>query len=187
MKRITFVLALLLLCVGQLAYAQTIKVTGTVTDAADGQPLTDVGVMVKGTTNGVVTDLNGQYVINVRRDAVLVFKMQGYTDQEVAVNGRSVINVALSMDATQLEDVIVVGYGTGRKISTVVGSAQTVKAKALKDKPVINAADALQGQVAGLQVYTSSGDPSATVSMRIRGVNSLQASTTPLFVLDGTH
>lgn len=186
MKRITFVLALLLLCVGQLAYAQTIKVTGTVTDAADGQPLTDVGVMVKGTTNGVVTDLNGQYVINVRRDAVLVFKMQGYTDQEVAVNGRSVINVALSMDATQLEDVIVVGYGTGRKISTVVGSAQTVKAKALKDKPVINAADALQGQVAGLQVYTSSGDPSATVSMRIRGVNSLQASTTPLFVLDGT-
>lgn len=186
MKRITFVLALLLLCVGQLAYAQTIKVTGTVTDAADGQPLTDVGVMVKGTTNGVVTDLNGQYVINVRRDAVLVFKMQGYTDQEVAVNGRSVINVALSMDAEQLEDVIVVGYGTGRKISTVVGSAQTVKAKALKDKPVINAADALQGQVAGLQVYTSSGDPSATVSMRIRGVNSLQASTTPLFVLDGT-
>lgn len=186
MKRITFVLALLLLCVGQLAYAQTIKVTGTVTDAADGQPLTDVGVMVKGTTNGVVTDLNGQYVINVRRDAILVFKMQGYTDQEVAVNGRSVINVALSMDATQLEDVIVVGYGTGRKISTVVGSAQTVKAKALKDKPVINAADALQGQVAGLQVYTSSGDPSATVSMRIRGVNSLQASTTPLFVLDGT-
>ncbi|MBR0315066.1 MAG: TonB-dependent receptor [Bacteroidales bacterium] len=179
-------MALLLLCVGQLAYAQTIKVTGTVTDAADGQPLTDVGVMVKGTTNGVVTDLNGQYVINVRRDAVLVFKMQGYTDQEVAVNGRSVINVALSMDATQLEDVIVVGYGTGRKISTVVGSAQTVKAKALKDKPVINAADALQGQVAGLQVYTSSGDPSATVSMRIRGVNSLQASTTPLFVLDGT-
>ena len=135
MKRITFVLALLLLCVGQLAYAQTIKVTGTVTDAADGQPLTDVGVMVKGTTNGVVTDLNGQYVINVRRDAVLVFKMQGYTDQEVAVNGRSVINVALSMDATQLEDVIVVGYGTGRKISTVVGSAQTVKATTLKDRP----------------------------------------------------
>lgn len=186
MKRITFVLALLLLCVGQLAYAQTIKVTGTVTDAADNEPLPGVGVQVKGTTNGVATDVNGQYVINVRRDAVLVFTSVGYTTQEVPVNGRSVVNVALSSDATQLEDVIVVGYGTGRKISTVVGSAQTVKAKALKDKPVINAADALQGQVAGLQVYTSSGDPSATVSMRIRGVNSLQASTAPLFVLDGT-
>lgn len=186
MKRITFVLALLLLCVGQLAYAQTIKVTGTVSDAADNEPLIGAGVMVKGTTNGVATDANGQFVINVRRDAVLVFTYQGYATQEVAVNGRSVINVALQNEATTLEDVIIVGYGTGRKISTVVGSAQTVKAKALKDKPVINAADALQGQVAGLQVYTSSGDPSATVSMRIRGVNSLQASTTPLFVLDGT-
>ena len=186
MKRITFVLALLLLCVGQLAYAQTIKVTGTVSDAADNEPLIGAGVMVKGTTNGVATDANGQYVINVRRDAVLVFTYQGYATQEIAVNGRSVINVSLQNETTQLEDVIVVGYGTGRKISTVVGSAQTVKAKALKDKPVINAADALQGQVAGLQVYTSSGDPSATVSMRIRGVNSLEASTTPLFVLDGT-
>ena len=186
MKRITFVLTLLLLCVGQLAYAQTIKVTGTVSDAADNEPLIGAGVMVKGTTNGVATDANGQYVINVRRDAVLVFTYQGYATQEIAVNGRSVINVSLQNETTQLEDIIVVGYGTGRKISTVVGSAQTVKAKALKDKPVINAADALQGQVAGLQVYTSSGDPSATVSMRIRGVNSLQASTTPLFVLDGT-
>ncbi|MBO7561281.1 MAG: TonB-dependent receptor [Bacteroidales bacterium] len=186
MKRITFVLALLLLCVGQLAYAQTIKVTGTVIDEATNEPVIAAGVMVKGTTNGVATDANGQYVINVRRDAVLVFSSVGYTTQEIPVNGRSVINVSLKADTETLEDVIVVGYGTGRKISTVVGSAQTVKAKALKDKPVINAADALQGQVAGLQVYTSSGDPSATVSMRIRGVNSLEASTTPLFVLDGT-
>lgn len=186
MKRITFVLALLLLCVGQFAFAQTIKVTGTVTDASDGSTLPAADVIVKGTTTGVATDGNGQFVINVRRDAVLVFSYQGYATQEIAVNGRSVINVALQSDNIALEDIIVVGYGTGRKISTVVGSAQTVKAKALKDKPVINAADALQGQVAGLQVYTSSGDPSATVSMRIRGVNSLQASTTPLFVLDGT-
>ena len=186
MKRITFVLALLLLCVGQFAFAQTIKVTGTVTDASDGSTLPAADVIVKGTTTGVATDGNGQFVINVRRDAVLVFSYQGYATQEIAVNGRSVINVALQSDNTVLDDIIVVGYGTGRKISTVVGSAQTVKAKALKDKPVINAADALQGQVAGLQVYTSSGDPSATVSMRIRGVNSLEASTTPLFVLDGT-
>ncbi len=186
MKRITFVLALLLLCVGQFAFAQTIKVTGTVSDAADNEPLIGAGVVVKGTLNGVATDPNGQYVINVSRDAVLVFTYQGYATQEIPVNGRSVINVQLQNEAESLEQVIVLGYGTARKISTVVGSAQTVKSKALKDKPVINAADALQGQVAGLQVYTSSGDPSATVSMRIRGVNSLQASTTPLFVLDGT-
>ena len=108
MKRITFVLALLLLCVGQLAYAQTIKVTGTVSDAADNEPLIGAGVMVKGTTNGVATDANGQFVINVRRDAVLVFTYQGYATQEVAVNGRSVINVALQNEATTLEDVIIV-------------------------------------------------------------------------------
>ncbi len=185
MKRITFVLALLLLCVGQFAYAQTIKVTGTVTDAATNEPLYGAGVMVKGTTSGVATDANGQYVINVRRDAVLVVSYQGYTTQEVPINGRSVINVALQEDATMLETTIVVGYGSARKISSVVGSAETVKAKALKDKPIINAGDALQGTAAGLQVYTSSGDPAANVSMRIRGVNSLNASTDPLIVLDG--
>ena len=186
MKRITFVLALLLLCLPQFGWAQTIKVTGTVTGASDGEPVAGATVMVKGTKTGTAADGNGQYVLNARRDAVLVFTAVGYTAQEVPVNGRTVINVSLAEDAQILEPTIVVGYGSARKISSVVGSAQTVKAKALKDKPVINAADALQGQVAGLQVYTSSGDPSATVSMRIRGVNSLQASTAPLFVLDGT-
>lgn len=186
MKRITFVLALLLLCLPQFGWAQTIKVTGTVTGASDGEPVAGATVMVKGTKTGTAADGNGQYVLNARRDAVLVFTAVGYTAQEVPVNGRTVINVSLAEDAQILEPTIVVGYGSARKISSVVGSAQTVKAKALKDKPVINAADALQGQVAGLQVYTSSGDPAATVSMRIRGVNSLQASTAPLFVLDGT-
>ncbi|MBR4805053.1 MAG: carboxypeptidase-like regulatory domain-containing protein, partial [Bacteroidales bacterium] len=181
MKRITFVLALLLLCLPQFGWAQTIKVTGTVTGASDGEPVAGATVMVKGTKTGTAADGNGQYVLNARRDAVLVFTAVGYTAQEVPVNGRTVINVSLAEDAQILEPTIVVGYGSARKISSVVGSAQTVKAKALKDKPVINAADALQGQVAGLQVYTSSGDPSATVSMRIRGVNSLEASTAPLF------
>ena len=186
MKRITFVLGLLLLLSFSSALAQTIKVTGTVIGKSDKEPIPGADVIVKGTKSGTATDANGQYVINVRRDAVLVFSFMGYKTLEVPVNGKSVIDVALEEDAEMLEPTIVIGYGTARKISSVVGSAQTVKAKTLKDKPVINAGDALQGAVAGLQVYTSSGDPSATVSMRIRGVSSLTSSTTPLFVLDGT-
>jgi len=186
MKRITFVLALLLLCVPQFMGAQTIKVTGTVTSATEKYPLEGTGVMVKGTKNGVATDYNGQYVINVRKDAVLVFSSVGYKNVEIPVNGRSVINVAMEEDANLLAETIVVGYGSAKKLSTVVGAATTVKAKTLKDKPTINVADALQGQVAGLQIYSSSGDPGATVSMRLRGVNSINASNTPLFILDGS-
>ncbi|MCI1719556.1 MAG: TonB-dependent receptor [Bacteroidales bacterium] len=186
MKRITFVLALLLLCVPQFIGAQTIKVTGTVTSATEKYPLEGTGVMIRGTKNGVATDYNGQYVINVRKDAVLVFSSVGYKTVEIPVNGRSVINVAMEEDANLLTETIVVGYGTAKKISNVVGAAATVKAKVLQNRPVINAGDALQGQVAGLQVYSSSGDPSATVSMRLRGVNSIYASTDPLFILDGS-
>ncbi|MDD3911310.1 MAG: carboxypeptidase-like regulatory domain-containing protein [Bacteroidales bacterium] len=160
MKRITFVLALLLLCVPQFMGAQTMKVTGTVTSATEKYPLEGTGVMVKGTKNGVATDYNGQYVINVRKDAVLVFSSVGYKTVEIPVNGRSVINVAMEEDANLLAETIVVGYGSAKKLSTVVGAATTVKAKTLKDKPTINVADALQGQVAGLQIYSSSGDPS---------------------------
>lgn len=183
MKRITFVFALLLLCISQVAWAQTIRVTGTVADAKTGDPLPDASVTVKGTTAGVSTDVNGKYTIEVSRNAVLVFGFTNYKNLEIPVNGRTVVDALLEEDGL-LEEAIIVGYGTARKL-TQVGSAAVVKTKAIKDRPTINVGDALQGQVAGLQVYSSSGDPSATVSMRIRGVSSINASTTPLFVLDG--
>lgn len=186
MKRITFVLALLLMCISQVSNAQSIRVTGTVFGAADKYPLEGAGVMVKGTKNGVATDYNGQFVINVSKDAVLIFTSVGYKSQEVPVNGKSVINVELEEDLEMLETTIVVGYGTAKKISSVVGAATAVKAKAIQDKPVVNVGDALQGQVAGLQVFTSSGDVNDNVSMRLRGVNSIYASNSPLFILDGT-
>ena len=185
MKRIVFVLALLLLCVPQFITAQTIQVTGTVTSASEKYPLEGAGVMVKGTKTGVATDYNGKFVINVGKNAVLVFTSVGYKPVEIPINGRSVINVAMEDDAALLEETVVVGYGTAKKLSSVVGAATTVRAKTLQDKPSPNVADALQGQVAGLQIYSSSGDPAATVSMRLRGINSISASTTPLFILDG--
>ena len=109
----------------------------------------------------------------------------GYATQEIPVNGRSTIDVALEIESEMLDDVVVVGYGSARKISSVVGSASTVNKKAIANRPSANAGDALQGQVPGLQVFTSSGEPTENVSMRLRGVNSINAGTTPLIVLDG--
>ena len=137
MKRITFVLALLLMCISQVSNAQTIRVTGTVFGAADKYPLEGAGVMVKGTKNGVATDYNGQFVISVSKDAVLIFSSVGYKPQEIPVNGKSVINVELEEDSEMLETTIVVGYGTAKKISSVVGAATAVKSKAIKDKPAV--------------------------------------------------
>ena len=100
--------------------------------------------------------------------------------QEIPVNGRSTVDVSMEIEAEMLDDVIVVGYGSATKISSVVGSASTVNKKVLANRPTANAGDALQGQVSGLQVYSSSGEPSASVSMRLRGVNSINSSSTPL-------
>lgn len=183
MKRITFVFALLVLFVSQLALAQNIKVTGTVKSASNGDPLIEASVTALGTGVATVTDVNGKYVINAPANATLEFRYVGCEVKQVAINGRTQIDVELA-DENQLDAAIVVGYGTARKISQV-GSAQAVKTKTLKDRPVINVGDALQGAVAGLQVYSSSGDPSAAVSMRIRGVSSINASTAPLYILDG--
>lgn len=174
------------LLVSVLASAQNITVTGVVKDATTGEPLPGAAILVKGTPDGVVADLDGNYSINVPANATLGYTTIGYKDAEIAVNGRTVVNVDLEPDNEMLEETIVVGYGSAKKISSVVGSAATVRKDVLKDRPVASVGDILQGQVAGLQVYTSSGEPSATVSMRLRGVNSINASNTPLYVLDGT-
>lgn len=166
--------------------AQNLTVSGLVTDAVSGDAIPFVGVMVKGTSNGTSSDVDGAYSIHVRSDATLVFSAVGYMTQEVSVQGRTSIDILLRPDREFLEGTVVVGYGSAKKISTVVGSASTVKKAVLENRPVASVADALQGQVAGLQVFTSSGEPSATVSMRLRGVNSINASNTPLFILDGS-
>ena len=138
--------------------------TGTVTDASTGDVIVGASVVLKGST----------------------VSFMGFLTQEIPVNGRASIDVALELDAQMLDDVVVVGYGTARKITSVVGSAATVKNEVVMNRPSANMGDALQGQVSGLQVFQSSGDPTAGVTMRLRGVNSINAGTAPLFVLDGS-
>ena len=185
MKRIINLGLLLLLLLGGQAFGQTIRVTGTVTDAKDGNTLPGVTVAVKGTTQGTVTNIDGRYELNTTGDATLVFSFIGMKTQEIPVEGRNVINVAMESDIQALSEVVVIGYGTARSVGTVVGSISTVSAAELESKPVANVWDAMQGRVAGLQVFTSSGEPSQISSIRLHGAGSLGSSSAPLYVLDG--
>lgn len=186
MKKVRLFLTGLLMVITTAAFAQNITVSGTVTDAGTGETVPGATVQLKGsTTQYATTDLDGKYTISVPGNGVLVVTFLGYKTAEIPVNGRTAINVALEVEAEFLEDAIVVGYGTARKITSVVGSAATVNQKVIANRPSANAGDALQGQVAGLQIFSSTGEPSSNVTMRIRGVNSINASNSPLFILDG--
>lgn len=171
-----------MICVN-IAFAQ-LKVTGKVTASDDGSPLPYATISIKGTATGAYTDDDGNYTITVAPNGVLVFSTVGFVTQEIQVNNRSVINVALAPDAIALEETIVVAYGTAKK-GTYTGSASVVKKEALKDAPSVSFENALNGKVAGLQVTSNSGQAGTTSSMRIRGIGSMNASNEPLYVIDG--
>jgi TonB-linked SusC/RagA family outer membrane protein len=182
MKKITLILIGMMLAVGAL-FAQ-VQVSGVVTDAADGQPLPGVSVVVKGANVSSATDANGRYTINVAGDAILVFSFIGMKTQEEAVAGRSAINVALEAEAKQLEDVIVVAYGTTTRKS-FTGSAAVIKEEAIEKNQSSNVSNNLAGKVAGVQGLSSNGQPGSGSTIRIRGIGSMSASNSPLYVVDG--
>lgn len=174
-------LAMLLMC-ATFAYAQS-KVNGRVADTS-GEPIIGASVMVQGTSNGGVTDINGNFTVNnVPAKAILKVSYVGYVTQSVAVNGRSTINITLKEDALNLEEVVVVGYGVQRK-TDVTGAMTRVSGEDLNTKPVSNAFEALQGKAAGVDI-TSNQRPGELGSIRIRGNRSLNASNEPLYVVDG--
>ena len=158
-------------------------VTGVVTDE-NGIPLSGASVVVKGTTTGVAADFDGNYSINVASDGVLVFSYVGYATQEISVNGRTNINLSLEPDASQLEEVVLVGYGTQKK-GEVTGSIETVTAEQLSIVQVASTIDAIKGQVAGVDVQATGGRPGQNPTVRIRGRRSISASNDPLYVVDG--
>ncbi len=163
-------------------YAQR-TVTGTVKDAP-GEPMIGVSVVVDGTSNGGVTDLDGKFSIQkVGNNGVLRFSYVGYKDQKVSVAGKSTVNVVMQEDAMGIDEVVVVGYGVQRK-SDVTGALTRVGEKELNAKPVSNAFEALQGKAAGVDI-TSNERPGEIGSILIRGTRSLNASSAPLYVVDG--
>lgn len=165
---------------GSTMFAQT--VTGVVSDINNTLP--GVNVLVKGTTNGASTDFDGKYTIeNVASDAVLVFSYMGYITQEIPVNGMSVIDAVLVEDAQALDEVVLVGYST-RKKSTLTGALSVVDVEGLDKARTSNVAQALQGQVAGVQVASNSGAPGGGIQIRIRGVGTI-GNNNPLYIVDG--
>ena len=181
-----FSMLLCLVAYAGMAFAQNVTVTGTVTEASNGAPIPGATVMIDGTLNGTSTDANGKYSISVSSIGKLVFSVIGFETLTIPVNGRTVINVELEEDKNVLEDAVVVGYGSAKKLGSLVGSVATVKSEILKNAPSSSALDALQGQVAGLSVLSSSGVAGDNaVSMTIHGVGSLGASSTPLYIIDG--
>lgn len=163
---------------------QEVVITGTVTDSR-GTPLPGANVLIKGTSRGTVTDVGGKYSIAVEdRNSVLVFSFIGYERREVSLQGRSVVDVSLDDDMQGLEEVIVVGYGTQKK-SDLTGSISSVSQDELTAFPSVNALQALQGRAAGVAIQSTNGDPGGDFRVRIRGASSINASSDPLFVVDG--
>lgn len=164
-------------------FAQEVSVSGVVT-SDDDQPLPGVYVLVKGTSNGGVTDADGKYVINAPSNGVLVFSFIGMRNNEVSINGRSTINVVMESDIEQLDEIVVVGYGTQKK-GDLTGSVASVSLADTKSIPVTRADQLLQGRVSGVQVTQTNAEPGGNVSIRIRGTNSISSGNEPLFVIDG--
>ena len=166
------------------AWSQTIAVKGNVTDQDSGEGLPGVNVVVKGTTNGTITQPDGSYELNVSPTATLQFSFIGYTMQEVPVNNQTEINVALEIEATELEEVVAIGYGTVKK-RDITGSVSSVSGEALEAIPVTSAAEAMAGQMAGVQVMATEGSPDAEIKIRVRGGGSITQDNSPMYIVDG--
>ncbi len=185
MKKIKlFFMVMAMLLASAAANAQNMTVTGVVTDSSD-LPVIGATVMVEGTQTGTSTDADGAFKLSAPANGSLVVSIVGYATQTIPVEGRSFIAIQLKEDSEFLENALVVGYGTGQKIGNIVGSVTSVSSDELAARPSANVGDALQGKVAGLQIFNTSGEPQSSVSIRLRGESSLNLSTAPLYILDG--
>ena len=164
------------------AVQQEIRISGTV--ISDGEPLPGVSVQIKGETTGTITDMDGKYSISAPSDAILVYRFVGLKTVEQSVNGRNMINVTLESDSKELDEVMVVAYATAKKYS-FTGAASTVKGDEIAKLQVASVSRALEGTVSGVQASAASGQPGTDAEVRIRGIGSINASSAPLYVVDG--
>lgn len=183
-KRILKPLLGFLLLMASYTFGQDVTVTGTVTDE-NKIPIPGANVIILNTTTGTQTDFDGKYTINVGSGETLRFSYIGYAAQTITLTGQTVVDVTLVEDASQLDEVVVVGYGS-RKKSDITGAVSSVKSEELNAFPVLDAAQALQGRAAGVVVQSNNGgEPGAPINIQIRGNTSINASSNPLIVVDG--
>ena len=184
MKKAKLFLSTLFVLLAVSLSAQNMRVTGTVKDASTGEGIPFASVVVKGTMTGTSTDANGAFTLNAPANATLEFSAVGYVLVDEPVGGRGVINVSLDPDSESLDESIIVAYGTAKK-SSFTGSAGTVKSESLQKRTVANVTKALDGMVAGITTTAGSGQPGEGASVLIRGIGSINASSSPLYVVDG--
>ncbi|NJK96914.1 MAG: TonB-dependent receptor plug domain-containing protein [Bacteroidales bacterium] len=167
------------------AALQQQKVTGTVTDGATGEPIVGANIIIEGTTMGTVTDINGKFNLDIPKSgSVLVISFLGYVTEHLVVDNQSSVEIKLVPDVQNLDEVIVIGYGTVKK-SDLTGSVSAIKSEEFKKLPMTSLDQGIQGRAAGVQVTNTSGAPGGQVSIRVRGGNSLSSSNEPLYVIDG--
>lgn len=182
LKYLTLLFIGMMLCLG--TYAQSLRtITGTVIDS-NGEPVIGANVLVKGTGNGTITDTDGHYSLKTSTNTTLLFSFVGYDSKEVKVGSQSVINVTLVEDQHLLDEVVVVGYGTMRK-SDLTGSISTAKGDDIIKSQSFNALDGLKGKVAGVNIFSNTGQPGGEMRVVIRGLSTVNASASPLYVVDG--
>ena len=184
MKKITLLIVLMLFCSWQLISAQG-TITGKVTDSNDGSGLAGVSIVVKGTSVGALSDVAGNFSIKASDGQTLKFSFIGYLEQEIAVGSQKVINVSLVMDTKQLDEVVVTGYGTTRKVNLTSSISSIPKAELNLGGTTVNAAQAIQGRAAGVSVMQGSFAPGDLPIIRVRGANSIKSTNEPLYVVDG--
>ncbi|WP_417444360.1 SusC/RagA family TonB-linked outer membrane protein [Joostella sp.] len=182
MKKLLFTLVTFIYCLS--SFAQEKEITGVVTDSETGMPIPGANILVKNTTKGVVTDFDGNYSISAEEGATLKFTYIGFKEEEIVVGSDSEINVAMQVSASQLDEVVVVAYGTQTK-EEVTASVSTIDAKELTDVTSPDVSTMLQGKVSGVQVIQGSGQPGSVPDIRIRGMSSIDGSVSPLWVVDG--
>ncbi|MDX9728874.1 MAG: carboxypeptidase-like regulatory domain-containing protein, partial [Bacteroidales bacterium] len=166
------------------AFGQQKTVTGTITDQSDGLPVIGATVLVKGTSVGTATGLDGKFTISADPGSTLVFRFVGMKSQEILVGDRTVIDVTLELDDVGLDEVIVVGYGSAIK-RELTGAITKVETKGIAEVPVASFESAIQGKTSGVFIEQASGKLGETVKMRIRGSSSVSANNQPLYVVDG--
>lgn len=173
------------LLISAVAFAQPVTVRGKVTDASNGEGIPGANVVVKGTTTGTITNVDGDFTLNVTSaNATLVVTFIGYAPQEIPLAGRTSLAVSLEPGTTQLDEIIAVGYGQARR-ADYTGSIATISGNELQKIPVASAADALKGRMPGVNVLTTDGSPDAEIVIRIRGGGSVTQDNSPLYVVDG--
>jgi len=177
-------LSMLFVLIGGIVLAQNRTVTGRITDDDSGEGLPGVSVAIKGTTSGTVTDIDGSFSISVSDDQTLVITYVGFTTQEIPVQSRSVIDVSMAPDISELSEVVIVGYGQ-TTIRDATGAVAAVSSKDFNGGVISSPEQLIQGKTAGVQITSTSGAPGAGVQLRIRGTNSVRSNNNPLFVVDG--